>query len=74
MVSCLIRSISATVTLDDGAQITLPRRVNDTPEHTARAVANVLCVDQFEYALTPSLRFGPSGSRLAVRAPPSLAV
>lgn len=67
MVSCLIKSTSATVTLDDGAQVTIPRRVNDPPERTAQAVANVLCVDRFEYALTPGIRFGPTGSGLAIR-------
>jgi hypothetical protein len=74
MVSCLIKSISATVTLDDGAQIIIPRRVNDPPERTARAVANLLCIDRFEYALTPSLRLGPKGSSLAVRSAPLLTV
>jgi hypothetical protein len=73
MVSCLIKSISATVTLDDGAQIVIPRRANDSPERTARAVANLLCVDRFEYALTPSIRFGPTSARLAVRGAPLLA-
>jgi hypothetical protein len=74
MVSCLIQSNSATVTLDDGAQICIPRSVNDSPERTAKAVGSLLCIDQFEYALTPSLRFGPTGSRLAVKGHPMLAV
>ncbi|MGC2290118.1 MAG: hypothetical protein WA688_09740 [Thermoplasmata archaeon] len=74
MVSCLIRSVSATITLDSGAQISIPRRANDPPERTAKAVASLLCIDRFEYALTPSLRFGPTGSRLAVRGPALLAL
>jgi hypothetical protein len=67
MVSCLIRSASATVILDDGGQITIPRHVNDPIERTAAAVARLLCVDRFEYALTPRLLSGPASSHLAVR-------
>jgi hypothetical protein len=70
MVGCLIKSNSATVFFDDGGQITIPRRPNDRPERTARAVAKLLCVDRFEYALTPSVRYGSAGSRLAVMGPP----
>jgi hypothetical protein len=69
MVSCLIRSASATVTLDDGSQITISRRPTDAPERTAAAVARLLAVDRFEYALTPHLLFGPSRSTLALSGP-----
>jgi hypothetical protein len=69
MVSCLIRSASATVTLDDGAQIILPRRPIDPPERTVAAVTKLLCVDRFEFALTPNLRYGSPGSSLAVPSP-----
>jgi hypothetical protein len=74
MVSCLIQSSSATITLDDGAQFTIPRRASDAPEKTAAGVARLLCVDRFDYALTPRLRFEPTGSRLALVGSPLPAV
>lgn len=52
MITCLIQAASATITLDDGAEITIPRRHNEPPEKTAATVASLLCVDRFDYAMT----------------------
>ncbi|MCI4352718.1 MAG: hypothetical protein L3K14_04940 [Thermoplasmata archaeon] len=55
MVTCLIQNTSATITFDDGAEITIPRKYSEPPEKTVTAVANLLQVGRFQYALSPVL-------------------
>jgi hypothetical protein len=66
LVTCRIQATSATITLDDGQQLTIPRRLGDPPERTAASVARLLCVDRFEYAV-PSSRGGGESGRFSSR-------
>ena len=49
LTTCLIQSVSATITFENGDQMTIPRRFSDPPEKTAQSVAKVLHVDRFDY-------------------------
>lgn len=52
LTTCRIQAASTTITFDNGARITLPRRQDDPPEKTMGSVARVLLIDRFEYALS----------------------
>jgi hypothetical protein len=45
----MIRAATATITFDNGVQMTIPRRFGDPPEKTADSVAKILRVDRFEF-------------------------
>jgi hypothetical protein len=50
LTTCLIQVATATITFEDGVQMTIPRQFGDSPEKTANSVAKVLRVDRFEYS------------------------